>query len=258
MLETSSIFDHDIDMSKNISKPETNFSDLKAIYLNCTLKKSAQGDSHTQRLIAHSANLMRKQNVAVHEIRVVEEGLATGVYPDMTEHKWDADNWPNLWKIIEACDIIIIATPIWLGAISSVCMQLIERLYAMSSQMNDKGQFIYYGKVGGCLITGNEDGVKHCSMQILYSLMHIGCTIPPQADAGWIGDVGPGLSYGDKDDKGEKAGFDNDFTNRNTTFMTWNLLHAARMLKDAGGIEPYGNSNKAWKDGQRFEYEISK
>ena len=72
---------------------------------------------------------------------------------------------------------------------------------------------------GGCLITGNEDGVKHCAMNVLYSLQHLGYTIPPQADAGWIGEVGPGPSYLDPG----SGGPDNDFTNRNTTFMTWNL-----------------------------------
>src|SRR6266511_3063594 len=64
--------------------------------------------------------------------------------------------------------------------------RVIERLYACSSLLNDAGQYAYYGRVGGCLITGNEDGVKHCAMNILYSLQHLGYTIPPQADAGGI------------------------------------------------------------------------
>ena len=74
-------------------------------------------------------------------------------------------------------------------------------------------------------------------MNVLYSLQHVGYTIPPQADAGWIGAVGPGPGYLDEG----SGGPENDFTNRNTTFMTWNLLHYARMLKDAGGIPAYGN-----------------
>ena len=73
------------------------------------------------------------------------------------------------------------------------------------------------------------DGVKHCAMNILYSLRHLGYTIPPQADAGRVGEAGPGPSYLDEGSGGPT----NDFTNRNTTFMTWNLLHMARMLKDA-------------------------
>ena len=78
-------------------------------------------------------------------------------------------------------------------------------------------------------------------MNVLYSLQHLGYTIPPQADAGWIGEAGPGASYGDDDGKGGKVGFDNDFTNRNTTFMTWNLMHLAKLLKDNGGIPAHGN-----------------
>jgi multimeric flavodoxin WrbA len=120
----------------------------------------------------------------------------------------------------------------------SVCTRVIERLYGNSHLLNDAGQYVYYGRVGGCLVTGNEDGVKHCAMNILYSLQHLGYAIPPQADAGWIGEVGPGPSYLDPGSGGPQ----NDFTNRNTTFMTWNMLHLARLLKDAGGIPPTATS----------------
>lgn len=92
-----------------------------------------------------------------------------------------------------------------------MCTRVIERLYSVSGQLNEAGQYAYYGRVGGVLVTGNEDGVKHVAMNVLYSLQHLGYTIPPQADAGWIGEVGPGPSYGD-----DGVGFDNDFTNRNT------------------------------------------
>ena len=102
----------------------------------------------------------------------------------------------------------------------------------------------------GALITGNEDGVKHCTMNILYSLQHLGYVIPPQADAGWIGDIGPGPSYLDEG----SGGPENDFTNRNTTFMTWNLMHLARMIEQAGGIPAYGNQRSAWDQGERFDF----
>ena len=108
------------------------------------------------------------------------------------------DDWPELYERVQAADILVLGSPIWLGEKSSVCTRVIERLYACSSQLNEHGQYAYYGKVGGCLITGNEDGIKHCSMNILYSLQHLGYTIPPQADAGWIGEAGPGPSYLDR------------------------------------------------------------
>ena len=110
----------------------------------------------------------------------------------MTEHGWARDEWPALFERIIAADILVLLSPIWLGEKSSVCTQIIERLYGNSHLLNEDGQYAYYGRVGGCLITGNEDGVKHCAMNILYSLQHLGYAIAPQADAGWIGEAGPG------------------------------------------------------------------
>ena len=204
------------------------YDDLNALFINCTLKPSPEL-SHTQGLIEVSGGIMRKQGVRTETIRAVDHDIATGVWPDMTEHGAAADAWPQLYPKVLAADILVIAGPIWLGDNSSVTKRVIERLYGCSHLLNDAGQYAYYGRVGGCLITGNEDGIKHCAMNILYSLQHLGYAIPPQADAGWIGEAGPGPSYLDPD----SGGPENEFTNRNTTFMTWNLLHLARMLKDA-------------------------
>jgi multimeric flavodoxin WrbA len=87
-------------------------------------------------------------------------------------------------------------------------------------------------------------------MNILYSLQHIGYVIPPQADADWLGEAGPGPSYLDPDSGGPT----NDFTNRNTTFMTWNLMHMARMIKNAGGIPAHGNQCSQWDAGCRSDF----
>jgi multimeric flavodoxin WrbA len=192
---------------------------------------------------------MKKQGVQVEHIRVVDYDIPVGVYPDMTEHGWDKDDWVAIQKKVMNADILVLGTPIWLGEKSSICTKVVERLYGYSHILNDQGQYAYYGKVGGCLVTGNEDGVKHCAMNILYSLGHLGYTIPPQADAGWIGEAGPGPSYLDKN----SGGPDNDFTNRNTTFMTWNLMHLASMLKEKG-IPAYGNQLPEWQNGKRFDF----
>ncbi|WP_433657008.1 flavodoxin family protein [Nocardia sp. CA-128927] len=227
----------------------TSYDDLRAVFINCTLKRSPEV-SNTQGLIDISAAIMAKNGVQVSHIRAVDHDIAFGVWPDMTEHGWPTDEWPALQRQVMDADILVVAGPIWLGDNSSVTKQVIERLYANSSILNDRGQYAYYGRVGGCLITGNEDGVKHCAMNILYSLQHLGYTIPPQADAGWIGEVGPGPSYLDPGSGGPA----NDFTNRNTTFMTWNLLHFARMLKDANGIPAHGNQRSEWDAGCRFDF----
>ena len=234
---------------------EYNFKGLKTLFINCTLKRSPE-KSHTQILVDASRKIMEKHGVKVDVIRAIDHDIATGVYPDMREQGWKADEWPEIYKkYVKPADIFVIAGPIWLGDNSSVTKQIIERLYANSGDQNKNGQYIYYGKAGGALITGNEDGIKHCAMNILYSLQHIGYTIPPAADAGWIGEAGPGPSYGDKLEDGSKAGIDNDFTNRNTTFMTWNLMHVAKMLKDSGGVPAYGNQRSKWDAGARFDFE---
>lgn len=225
------------------------FSDLKALFLNCTLKRSPEL-SHTDGLVRISRAIMERNGVAVEALRPVDYDIAFGVYPDMREHGWEKDDWPAIFEKVAAADILVITSPIWLGEKSSVCTQVIERLYANSHILNEEGQYAYYGRVGGCLITGNEDGAKHCSMNILYSLQHLGYVIPPQADAGWLGEAGPGPSYLDEG----SGGPENDFTNRNTTFMTWNLLHLARMIKDAGGIPAHGNQRSLWEAGCRFDY----
>ena len=229
---------------------EPDFSGLKAIYFNGTLKKSPEV-SNTEGLLRASMALMEKHGVKTELIRTIDQDIATGVYPDMTKQGWATDVWPELYKKVQAADILVVCGPIWLGDNSSQTKKLIERLYSNSGELNEKGQYAYYGKVGGAIITGNEDGLKHCAMNVLYSLQHIGYTIPPQADAGWIGEVGPGPSYLDKD----SGGPENDFTNRNITFMTYNLMHTAKMLKDAGGLPAYGNQLGQWKSGQHFGYE---
>lgn len=225
------------------------FSGLKAIYFNGTLKRSPE-TSNTDGLLQSSVELMKKNGVEVEVIRTIDHDIASGVQPDMREHGWDADEWPDIFKRIEAADIIVVCGPIWLGDNSSQTKLLIERLYANSAGTNDKGQYVYYGKVGGCIITGNEDGVKHCAMNILYSLQHVGFSIPPDADAGWIGPVGPGPSYLDEGSGGPES----DFTNKNITFMTYNLMHFAKLLKDNGGIPTKGNVPEKWESGERWGF----
>ncbi|MDV5825346.1 flavodoxin family protein [Sphingobium naphthae] len=224
------------------------YDDLSAVFLNGSLKRSSE-PSHTQRLMDVSKAIMEANGVTTQTLRLADLDIAPGVYPDMTDHGWDRDDWPEVQEKVMAADILVLGTPIWLGDKSSICTRAIERLYGYSGTLNDAGQYAYYGRVGGCIVTGNEDGIKHCAMNILYSLQHLGYVIPPQSDAGWIGEAGPGPSYGD-----DGIGIGNDFTQRNTTFMTWNLMHLARMLKDAGGIPAHGNQRIAWDAGERFDH----
>jgi multimeric flavodoxin WrbA len=226
------------------------FSDLKATFINCTLKRSPEV-SNTQGLAEHAIAIMRANNVGLEVIRAVDHVIPEGVQPDMTEHGAAADDWPKIFAQVMASDILVLLTPIWLGEKSSVCTRVIERLYGNSHLLNENGQWAYYGRTGGCVVTGNEDGAKHCAMNILYSLQHLGYVIPPQADSCWLGEAGPGPSYLDPGSGGPQ----NEFTNRNTTFLAWNLMHLARMLKDRGGIPAHGNQPDVWDAGCHSGFE---
>ncbi|WP_224485449.1 flavodoxin family protein [Robertkochia aurantiaca] len=228
---------------------EYDFNQLKALFINCTLKKSPR-TSHTRGLMQHAIDLMEREGVDTQIVRLVDHDVPPGVYPDMREYGWEKDEWESIFNMVMAADILVIGSPIWLGEKSSEAKKLIERLYAMSGKQNEKGQYIYYGKTAGCVITGNEDGIKHCSSSILYALQHIGFTIPPQADCGWIGEVGPGPSYLDE----ESNAINTEFTNRTLTFMCYNLMHMATMLKNNGGIPNYGNSVPQWNKGERWAF----
>ena len=239
------------DMQTELSETsETDYSGLSALFINCTLKRSPRGLEHSgpdghlggdhapqrRRGRAHPRRRPRDRyrRVAGHDRARLGARRLAG---DLRDGHGGRHPRPR-------------ARRSGLARSPRSATQIIERLYGNSHLLNDAGQYAYYGRVGGCLVTGNEDGVKHCAMNILYSLQHLGYVIPPQADAGWIGEAGPGPSYLDQG----SGGPENDFTNRNTTFMTWNLLHLARMLKDAGGIPAHGNQRSAWDAGCSFDF----
>ena len=221
---------------------------IKALYINCSLKGSSE-QSHTQLLIERSAHILRSHDVEVTTIFARDYNIGFG----MVKNAGEEDQWPDIQTMINNSDIVVIGSPIWLGVKSSVATLVIERMYAYSSEKNDRGQLHNYGKVAGVLVTGNEDGAKAVAMDMLYAMQHIGFTIPPQADAAWLGEVGPGASYGDITFKEElvnkdstPAGFKSDFTNKNTTIMSYNLMHMATLL--SGGIPAEGNGSKIWKE----------
>jgi multimeric flavodoxin WrbA len=235
-----------------MSEQVYDFTGIKALFINCSIKKD-RSQSHTQILIDKVAAIMEKEGVAVEQVYALDHTIAFGMIKDGAEEGL-ADDWPAIQAKIMAADILVIGTPIWLGVKSSVATQVIERMYAYSGDRNDKDQYLYYGKTAGCVITGNEDGIKHCAMDILYAMQHVGYMVPPQADCGWIGEAGPGPSYGDTEWDGKPIGdgktplgFANEFTNRNATFMAWNLMHTASMLNKNGGIPAIGNTTTTWE-----------
>ncbi len=200
-----------------------------------------------------AANIMKKEGVDVDVQHALDYDIAFGMEKDLSS-SGVKDDWPILMDKIMAADILVLGSPIWLGVKSSVATLVVERMYAYSGDRNEKGQYKYYGKTGGVVVTGNEDGAKAVAMDVLYALSHIGYMVPPQADCAWLGEAGPGPSYGDTEFRGEPLdadnpeGYANDFTNRNCTIMAWNLMHTARMLKANGGVPAEGNIADTWQE----------
>src|SRR5438132_13754207 len=133
------------------------FSALRALYINCTLKRSPE-QSHTQGLADRSIGIMERNGVSVDRVRALDHDIATGVWPDMTEHGWERDDWPAIFEQVMAADILVLLSPIWLGEKSSVCTKVIERLYGNRHILIEHGQYAYYGRGGCCNIPGTKDG----------------------------------------------------------------------------------------------------
>ncbi|KAB8130760.1 flavodoxin family protein [Gracilibacillus oryzae] len=194
---------------------------IKALFLNTSLKKSSES-SNTQALADEVLAILSKEQAEIETIRLADYNISLGISPDMG----DGDEWPKIFEKVKEADILIIGTPIWLGEKSSLATLAIERLYGSSSETNEKGQSIFYNKVGGVVVTGNEDGAKHAAGSILYGLSHIGFVIPPNVDTYWVGEAGPGPSYM------EGEGEENSFTKQHVEMLAYNTLHLARIFKE--------------------------
>ena len=193
-----------------------------ALFLNCTLKSSPTV-SNTEALVDKVAGFMRELGASTEKIRVVDHAVHTGILSDEGE----GDEWPTILERIKACDILVIATPIWFGVRGSVCQRVLERLdgtYAQGDPVT--GQYPLYGKVAGVIVTGNEDGAHDVCANTLFNLTHLGCTIPPNADCYWVGDAGPGPSYI------EAGGDRHRYTNRTALYTANNLVWMASVLAE--------------------------
>jgi multimeric flavodoxin WrbA len=208
---------------------------LKAVLLNCTLKKSP-ATSNTEALMRKVIEVLESLDAECELIRVVDHNIPFGVESDMGE----GDEWPPILQKILAADILIMGMSIWFGVRCSVAQMVIERLDGTYNSTNEVGQYPLYNTVGGVVVTGNEDGAHDCSATTLFNLAHLGCTIPPNADTYWLGNAGPGPSYI------EAGGEDHPYTQKTTSWMAHNVVHLARKLKDSP-IPPEGNTVPGWQ-----------
>lgn len=195
---------------------------LKAVILNCTLKKSPSV-SNTSALIKKVIKHYKSLGVDAEEIRVVDYNIPFGV----SSYEGKDDEWPKILKKFKACDILIIGSSIWFGVRSSVCQLVIERLDGTYEEGDKKtGQFPLYNKVAGVIVTGNEDGAHDVASNTLFNLTHLGCIVPPNVDTYWVGPAGPGPSYID-------AGGDKHlYTNKTLRFLVHNTTYMAKLIKN--------------------------
>ncbi|APG60182.1 flavodoxin family protein [Christiangramia salexigens] len=195
---------------------------LKALFLNCTLKKSPE-TSNTDAFIDNAAKVFKELDVETEKLRVVDYDVKFGNSSDEGE----GDEWPEILKKIKAADMLIIATPIWRGDRSAVAKLINERMDGIMEEANDEnGQFPTYNKVAGVMVDGNEDGAKKAISSIAFDLSEQGFTIPVNAFCYYVGEAGPGPSYIEANaDKHE-------FTNNMMLLMAHNMVHLAKTLKE--------------------------
>ena len=194
---------------------------LKVLVFNCSLKSvQAKEKSSTQALLEQLLDALEEHGAVGDIVRAVDHNIKPGVKSDEGE----GDDWPALRQRVVNSDILVIATPIWLGQPSSVAKRVMERMDAFLDETDDHDRMPAYGKVGVVVVVGNEDGAHHCAAELQQALTEVGFTIPPGAVTYWVGEA-----LGDKEYK--------DFRKapkevaRVTTMLASNAAHLARLLK---------------------------
>jgi multimeric flavodoxin WrbA len=191
---------------------------MKALIINCTLKPSPQ-TSNTEALANVVAAALTSEGVIVDWVRAVDHDIRPGVESDLG----DGDAWPAIRSKILDSEILIIATPTWLGKPSSVTQRVLERMDAMLSETDDSGRPVAYNRVAGVVNTGNEDGAHHVITEVCGALIDIGFTVPGQAWTYWHLGPGAGPDYLD-----DKTG--HDWSAKTGRAMAANLIGVAKAL----------------------------
>ena len=163
---------------------------MRALILNCTLKP-APAESNTDALADVVDEALAGAGVEVERLRVVDHDVKPGVSSD----EGAGDAWPAIRARILSAQILVMATPTWLGKPSSVAQRVCERMDAMLAETDDDGRPVAYNRVAGVVVTGNEDGAHHVIGELIDSLVEIGFTVPGQAWTYWNMGPGAGPSY---------------------------------------------------------------
>lgn len=203
---------------------------LKAIAINCSLKRSGAEPSSTDKMIQLLAGEMAKHDVRLTEtIRIADHNVLPGVSSDEGE----GDAWPDIRSRILDHDILIFGTPIWLGHTSSLAQRVLERMDAFLGEIDDRGRMPSFGKVAVAAIVGNEDGAHNVTASLFQALNDEGWTIPAGGSNYWVGEAMHKVDFKDLDEvpKAVASG---------ATMLASNAAHLAQLLKQTTypGVAP--------------------
>ncbi|MEL4319679.1 NAD(P)H-dependent oxidoreductase [Leifsonia sp. YIM 134122] len=194
-------------------------SEITVLALNCTLKPSPAASS-TDLIVRQVLDLFAADGLPGEVVRVVDHDVRPGVETDMG----DGDEWPAIRAKILAADILLFATPTWVGHLSSVAQRVIERLDAEISETDAEGRALLAGKVAAVAVVGNEDGAHAVVADLYQGLVDVGFTIASQAATYWNGEAMNTVDYNDLPSTPEAVANANGILARNTA-------HLARLLK---------------------------
>ncbi|MEU4250440.1 NAD(P)H-dependent oxidoreductase [Amycolatopsis sp. NPDC026612] len=193
---------------------------LRVLALTCTLKPSPAKSSSD--LIARQLlDLFAEHGATGELVRVVDHDVRPGVEADMG----DGDAWPGIRRKIADADVLLIATPTWVGHMSSVAQRVLERLDAELSETDDEGRPAMFGKVAVAAVVGNEDGAHKIIADLFQALNDIGFTVPAQGATYWNGEAMQGGDYQDLDETPEAVAATN-------ATLVRNAVHLANVLRE--------------------------
>ncbi|MFF2632808.1 flavodoxin family protein [Microbacterium sp. NPDC058021] len=193
---------------------------LRALVLNCTLKPSP-AESSSQLLAQQVLDALAAHDVHGESIRIVDHDVKPGVEADMG----DGDEWPIIRERVLAADILVFATPTWMGHMSSVAQRVLERLDAEISETDDEGRPLLSGKVAVVAVVGNEDGAHAIIADAFQGLNDVGFNVPSQGGVYWNGEAMQSTDYKDLDETPEKVA-------TTTETLARHAAHLATLLKE--------------------------
>jgi multimeric flavodoxin WrbA len=194
-------------------------ADLTALALICSLTPSPAASS-SELMARHVLDELAAHGVSGTSLRVVDHNVMPGVQVDMG----DGDAWPAIRDKILAADILVLATPIWMGHPSSITQRVMERLDADLAETDNEGRPIMYGKVAIVAVVGNEDGAHKTVADTQQGLNDVGFTLPAQGATYWVGEAMQTVDYKDLKEVPEKVA-------ATTAGAARNAAHLARFLR---------------------------